>query len=95
MSLSKLTSETIWVSNFHPDNIHQHKIKNLNSKHIANIIHFLKTNDSNVHGHSYEDRMRIITVMMEEASKRELTPMFLEAAPYPYDCDKPYEEYVE
>ena len=88
-----ITGETVWVSNIHPNNIHQHKIRNLNSKHLANILHFFKTTDPIVHGHSFEGRVQIVCAMVDEAHKRELTLAFLEAAPYPYDPEKPYEEY--
>jgi hypothetical protein len=87
-----ITSETIWISNIHPDNVHQHKIKNLNSKHLANIIHFMKTVDQSIHGHDAIDRILIIQAMRDEANKRELTIEFLNGAPYHYD---PYAPHIE
>lgn len=80
--------ETTWVSNIDPDNVHSHKIKDLNSEHLANIIYFLK-NDSRARGHA----PCILSGMVEEAKRRELTPEFLAKAPYPYDAAAPYQEY--
>jgi len=88
-----ITRETLWVSNIHPENVHGHLIRNLNSKHIANIIHFMRTNDGTVHGYDDQARVEVIIAMQEEAKKRELTPAFLNGAPYPYDPAGPYEEY--
>jgi len=86
-----ITADTIWVSNIHPDSIHEHKIRDLNSEHVANILHFFKT--TNAHGHSEEESAEIIRAMNDEASRRELTPEFLSGAPYPYDYKLPYTEY--
>jgi len=87
-----MNANTTWISNIHLDCIHQHKVRNLNSKHLANIIHFFKKFDQKVHGHSPEECLEIIKVMEEEAAHRELTPDFLAATPYDYD-PKMYEEY--
>lgn len=89
-----ITGETIWESNIHPDKIHRHRVKHLNSKHLANILHFFRTTSQCVHGHDFVESLVIGNAMMEEARKRELTPEFLQGAPYPYDPTAPYEEYL-
>ena len=89
-----VTEDTTWISNINPGNVHGHPIKKLNNVHLANIIHFFKTNDQQVHGHTDEDRCEIITIMVIEASKRELTQEFLDGAPYPNDPHAPYVEYT-
>jgi hypothetical protein len=88
-----ITQDTIWISNIDLDNIHGHKVGALNSEHLANIVHFLRTNDERVHGHCDTERLEIILAMLDEAERRELTDEFLSGAPYPYDKDLPYQEY--
>jgi hypothetical protein len=88
-----ISGETLWISNIDPNNVHEHKVKNLNSKHLANIIHFFIHSSVLLHGHSDAESMVIIDGMLNEVRKRELTPEFLQGAPYPYDPTMPYEEY--
>ena len=94
MNIEKeISGETLWMSNIDPNNTHVHKIKNLNSKHIANILHFFKITDQSTHGHSQLDVSIIIKVIHDEAMRRELSPEFLQGAPYYYNPNEPYEEY--
>jgi hypothetical protein len=90
---SMITRETIWGINSCEGIYHEHKIKNLNNKHIANIIHFFLINNQSIHHHDIHESLEIIAVMQDEALRRELTTDFLMGAPYPYNPTSPYVEY--
>jgi len=88
-----ITRKTIWGANTDPNNYHEHRIENLNNEHIANIIQFFMDDNQKIHNHDISESLEIVAVMQDEALKRELTPEFLNGAPYPYDPIAPYVEY--
>lgn len=88
-----ISEEDFWLSNTNQE--HMHKVGNLNSEHLANIIHFFKNVGPGVHGHTYEECFAIVEGMRGVAHRRDLTQEFLDAAPYPYDPDATYKEYQE